>query len=1053
VLPGAKRPKHEDEDDAAASAAPHAPHAAPAPELKWPKREDEEAPAAAAAPAHAAPAPNIKREDDAAADPAPLPAAAPPPGAKWLKKEDEDDNASVAAAVAAAAAAAAAAAPPFAPPLVPPAPVPRYGPGLGATRQDRKRNFMFGVAADEPPHVRCGKLPPPKVGTHEQIHAQLSVAFADPYKPTPPQLQVMKTLGDALMSGVHAIVEAPTGTGKTAAVMMPLLAFQAQQFEAYGASDPGAVPRIIYVARTLPQLDNTCKELASYLYSVLAAAPVAKEHLCMLPEVPGLSRADQCRAACKPLSKEELQKLPGRKTRCEFFDKQNAVDLPESRIDDYYLSEGALAGRSIEELVAGSRTEGVCAFHVSRDLAQTAGANVLLLSYNQLFDPHLRACNKTDALLKGALVFVDEAHNVPSVCREAASESLNMAQLRSLRDEGDSQLQSLRGLLGRMRMPACRLDDEHLNEKLVNKAIGTVEAMRKLISYLSNWLDTAAKARHKWETDEPTQTAHFSGESAQELIVGALLDCGALCNADFGVPAAASAAWPAAPGAPAAAGVASPAVGLASAASGVASPAAGVAATAASVAAPAVGAAILTAAGLASPAPSPVASPAPPHAASPAPSPAVARRRLLQSRVKAAREALADFADKLNTVDAALTEAGHRTSAASSHHRNPTGRFGALLSKLSMCVSAQADCYALVLRRQSPRAIAAERAKPASARHDTSLPQLDIVCLTATVAMQRVLELASCAVFATGTLGPVPDFACEIGLDDGYRAVSTEHHASVRTQLLPLVYAGRHGKLRLTAGELKASFGLAPGASVIDEAGEVLLRCAPHIAGGILCFFGSKSACRTFTDRWQNDGTLARLAALLPRHNALVIDDADDSDASKANIAKYCEFAGKPSANGGPTAIMFAALRGRASEGTDFKDGLARGVFVFSVPLPPWKDPSLVAKMEYNDRMGRPLPPGERWYLSEAVRCAAQAVGRVIRHAGDHGVAVLLDCRYAPQRPGSVNALLPHYLRGLLQVDTSVDALAAKLPPFFARCAALAPPPPPPPPAGVKRET
>ena len=46
--------------------------------------------------------------------------------------------------------------------------------------------------------------------------------------------------------------------------------------------------------------------------------------------------------------------------------------------------------------------------------------------------------------------------------------------------------------------------------------------------------------------------------------------------------------------------------------------------------------------------------------------------------------------------------------------------------------------------------------------------------------------------------------------------------------------------------------------------------------------------------------------------------------------------------------------------------------------------------------------------------------------------------------------LLPHYLKGLIQTDTTPEALAAKLPPFFARrCAAL---PPAPVPSGVKLE-
>jgi hypothetical protein len=77
--------------------------------------------------------------------------------------------------------------------------------------------------------------------------------------------------------------------GKTAAVFTPLLAFQAQVSDTFGVTDPGQVPRIIYVARTHPQLDNTCTEMATYPYEVLAAAPVSKEHLCLQPREDGMS--------------------------------------------------------------------------------------------------------------------------------------------------------------------------------------------------------------------------------------------------------------------------------------------------------------------------------------------------------------------------------------------------------------------------------------------------------------------------------------------------------------------------------------------------------------------------------------------------------------------------------------------------------------------------------------------------------------------------------------------------------------------------------------------
>ena len=191
---------------------------------------------------------------------------------------------------------------------------------------------------------------------------------------------------------------------------------------------------------------------------------------------------------------------------------------------------------------------------------------------------------------------------------------------------------------------------------------------------------------------------------------------------------------------------------------------------------------------------------------------------------------------------------------------------------------------------------------------------------------------------------------------------------------------------------------------------------------------------------------LQRLTQLLPHAATLVIDEADTPEEATLNLSRYFRFAKKPSINGRPTAIMLSVLRGRSAEGADFKDGLARAVFVIGVPLAPCKDPFVVAKMAYEDRVSR--NGGQRWYSSEAARCAAQAAGRVFRHAGDWGVVVLLDSRYAPISDDNINRLLPAYMQSLLKRDTDATALANKVKPFFQFCAAL-----PAPPAGaVKRE-
>ena len=160
----------------------------------------------------------------------------------------------------------------------------------------------------------------------------------------------------------------------------------------------------------------------------------------------------------------------------------------------------------------------------------------------------------------------------------------------------------------------------------------------------------------------------------------------------------------------------------------------------------------------------------------PAPSPAFERRQ----HVRKVLEALDDLADRLNLVDAVLACTDYKISGR--RQRTPTGRFVTLLSKLEMCVGSNADAFALVLRCLTPHGAELDRRKPVEKRNK-ALPELNFACLTASLAMRRVLKLARCAVFASGTLGAPLDFALEVGLDPArYICRTTDHHETVKTQ-------------------------------------------------------------------------------------------------------------------------------------------------------------------------------------------------------------------------------------------------------------------------------
>ena len=94
-------------------------------------------------------------------------------------------------------------------------------------------------------------------------------------------------------------------------------------------------------------------------------------------------------------------------------------------------------------------------------------------------------------------------------------------------------------------------------------------------------------------------------------------------------------------------------------------------------------------------------------------------------------------------------------------------------------------------------------------------------------------------------------------------------------------------------------------------------------------------------------------------------------------------------------AVLLAVVRGKVSEGIDFADANARGVMVVGVPYPNVKDKRVELKRLYNNEgVSRGLLSGDQWYSQQAFRALNQAVGRCLRHRNDHGAILLADERY-----------------------------------------------------------
>lgn len=140
-------------------------------------------------------------------------------------------------------------------------------------------------------------------------------------------------------------------------------------------------------------------------------------------------------------------------------------------------------------------------------------------------------------------------------------------------------------------------------------------------------------------------------------------------------------------------------------------------------------------------------------------------------------------------------------------------------------------------------------------------------------------------------------------------------------------------------------------ADVLFGIGEAVAALLPAIPGGALVFFTGKEAMQLAMKIWkrgaqrgggtageEGKGTWAKLvAAVGGDEQRLHVDDSGSAEGSAATVRGYRAHTGEgpvaaaggaSSSSSSCSAVLFAVLRGRSSEGADFSDATCRAVFI-----------------------------------------------------------------------------------------------------------------------------
>jgi len=258
----------------------------------------------------------------------------------------------------------------------------------------------------------------------------------------------------------------------------------------------------------------------------------------------------------------------------------------------------------------------------------------------------------------------------------------------------------------------------------------------------------------------------------------------------------------------------------------------------------------------------------------------------------------------------------------------------------------------------------------------------------------RKFKSARTVIVASGTLSPIISFESELGVKFEQKLMARHviHRDQIWTgSLSAAVSIGNH----LTPLSLHKYNQNRP--EIQDFLGERILRICQIVPCGVVVFLPSYTLLNALRARWES---YPHEFPLLPRLGTLksifLEESGQNSTEFKQQMADY-----KRKVTDGHGCILFAIFRGKVSEGVDFKDDEARCVVTVGIPHLPLFNPDVKVKRAYNDKRNAVDPKylsGDSWYSCQAFRAVNQALGRCIRHKEDWGALVILDSRFSESK-------------------------------------------------------
>lgn len=286
-------------------------------------------------------------------------------------------------------------------------------------------------------------------------------------------------------------------------------------------------------------------------------------------------------------------------------------------------------------------------------------------------------------------------------------------------------------------------------------------------------------------------------------------------------------------------------------------------------------------------------------------------------------------------------------------------------------------------------------------------PVLHFTCLDAAIAIKPVFDRFSSVIITSGTISPLEMYPKMLG----FETVVQESYSMTlaRRSFLPMIVTRGSDQVAISSG-----FQVRNEPSVVRNYGHLLTEFSKLTPDGMVVFFPSYLYMESIISMWQGMGILDEVW----KYKLILVETPDAQETSLA-LETY-----RTACCNGRGAILLCVARGKVSEGIDFDHQYGRTVLCIGVPFQYTESRILKARLEFLRETYRIR---ENDFLSfDAMRHAAQCLGRVLRGKDDYGIMVLADRRFLKKRsqlPKWINQAL---LESEVNLSTDMAVGAAK---------------------------